>query len=62
MGRKGTLNPLQGALIATALVVPQVALADEGGVSFWVPVTFAISPAAPPAATLPPSRSPMIYK
>src|SRR5689334_5949891 len=36
-----------GAILATALSLPTTALADEGGVSFWVPGLYASLAAVP---------------
>ncbi len=45
--REKTSSPLRGAIIAIALLIPQVALADEGGVSFWLPGLFGSLAAVP---------------
>jgi hypothetical protein len=45
--REQMSGPLRGAIVAIALLSPQVALADEGGVSFWVPGFFGSLAAAP---------------
>jgi hypothetical protein len=47
MSRQKTSNPLRWAVIGIALLLPQVALADEGGVSFWAPGFFGSLAAAP---------------
>ena len=49
MRRQKASNPLRGAIIGIALLIPQVALADEGGVSFWLPGLFGSLAAVPQA-------------
>jgi hypothetical protein len=49
MSGERALHALQGAIVATALLLPQVAFADEGGVSFWLPGTFGSLAAVPQA-------------
>ena len=44
----GTIRPaLIGAIAVATIVLPQVARADEGGVSFWLPGLFGSLAAAP---------------
>ena len=46
--RQASLHPiLRCAITAAALTVPQIAQADEGGVSFWVPGFFGSLAATP---------------
>jgi len=45
--RENTSGPLRGAIVALAVLAPQVALADEGGVSFWIPGFYGSLAAAP---------------
>jgi hypothetical protein len=45
--RKKASSSLRGTVFAIALVVPQTALADEGGVSFWLPGLFGSLAAVP---------------
>jgi hypothetical protein len=47
MSRDQPSNPLRGIAIGIALLIPQTALADEGGVSFWLPGAFASLAAVP---------------
>jgi hypothetical protein len=47
MGGKTASNALRWAVIGMALLIPQAASADEGGVSFWVPGFFGSMAAAP---------------
>jgi hypothetical protein len=47
MSRDKASIPLHGMIIGIALLIPQAALADEGGVSFWVPGFFGSLAAAP---------------
>ena len=49
-GRTKTLNALRTAGTAIALLFPTVVLADEGGVSFWLPGLFGSLAAVPQAA------------
>ena len=49
-GRTKALNALRTAGTAIALLFPTVALADEGGVSFWLPGLFGSLAAVPQAA------------
>src|SRR5262245_59662513 len=49
-GRTKVLNALRTAGAAFALVFPTLALADEGGVSFWLPGLFGSLAAVPQAA------------
>ena len=50
MDRTKALNLLRIAGAAIALLFPTVALADEGGVSFWLPGLFGSLAAVPQAA------------
>jgi hypothetical protein len=50
MGRVRASNPLGGIVIGIALLSPQAARADEGGVSFWVPGLFGSLAAVPQQA------------
>ena len=50
MGRTKALNLLGSAGIAIALLIPTVALADEDGVSFWLPGLYGSLAAVPQAA------------
>src|SRR5262245_45099109 len=50
MGRTKALNLLLSAGAAIALLFPTVALADEDGVSFWLPGLFGSLAAVPQAA------------
>jgi len=47
MSRDKVFNPLRGIVIGVALLAPQAALADEGGVSFWLPGFFGSLSAVP---------------
>jgi hypothetical protein len=49
MSGERALRALQGATVASALLLPQVAFADEGGVSFWLPGLFGSLAAVPQA-------------
>jgi len=47
MGRTKASNLLREAVVAITLVAPQLAQADEGGVSFWLPGLFGSLAAVP---------------
>jgi hypothetical protein len=49
MSRENPCNGLRGAVVVISLLLPQVALADEGGVSFWLPGLFGSLAAVPQA-------------
>jgi len=47
MSRQKASNPLRGLVIGISILIPQAALADEGGVSFWLPGLFGSLAAVP---------------